>query len=217
MKKFTIILALLMIFVMTFAVAACRPDDKTNNTNNDQTQENGNNAANSNKKDNNGSSATTTENTVIPEKPDNTSLEFWITQDVSSVDFSKHYEVIGWFGAREFYGKDYRPEEVDGSAVEPEYCVKYLVTAYPDEADGGQYVTQIVITDPNVRVYGLTCKSTFDEFDETMKTLGYTVSKEIDAMHKATLGKVKFMLVSSESENKLIINVEVTNDSGIVY
>lgn len=156
----------------------------------------------------------------IPEKPDDTSLEFWIAQDVSAVDFSEYYEVPGWFGGQQFYGKEYQPEEVDENGfavVEPQYCVKYFVGAYPDAADGGQFVTQIDITDPHVVVYGLSCDSTLAEFDGIMKGRGYTISEDSAAMHTATLGRIRFVLVSFENEHRLSIRAKVTNRSGIVY
>lgn len=188
MRKLNILIAPTLAFVSAFALAACKPN---------------NNAAGD----------------VIPEKPADTSLEFWIAQDVSSIDFSAYYEVFGWFGARQFYGKGYYPESVDeeGNAVEPKHCVKYLVGAYPDEADGGQFIVKIDITDPNVGVYGLTCESAFDEFDNAMQERGYTITKETTVSHTATLGKVKFVLVRAENAKCLKIDVEVTNSSGIDY
>ena len=32
------------------------------------------------------------------DKPTDTNLEFWITEDVTDFDFSNYYSVPGWFG-----------------------------------------------------------------------------------------------------------------------
>ena len=42
-----------------------------------------------------------------PPKPSDTNLAFWITQDVSRIDFSHYEEITGWFGARQYYGHGY--------------------------------------------------------------------------------------------------------------
>lgn len=92
----------------------------------------------------------------FPPRPKNTTLEFWICDDVSSVDWNGHDEITGWMGAREFLGKDYHMSTQGGK---PNVRVSYLLTAWPDYADDGQYVTTIEITDPAVFVYGLTVES----------------------------------------------------------
>lgn len=155
----------------------------------------------------------------IPEKPDDTTLEFWIAEDVSSVDFSEYYARAGVFGAKEYYGKGYGPVEISegNEDILPQYYVIYTVGGYPDTSDAWNYITRIQITDPDVRVYGITCASSLEEFDETMEELGYKVRKDSDTRHTATMGKVRFGFVSYEGEGELSIFVEVSNRRGIVY
>lgn len=158
----------------------------------------------------------------IYEEPDDMTLEFWIAQDVSSVDFSEYHEIVGWFGARQYYGKGYYPTEVFGENgeihyVEPTYYVKYLVGAYPDESDGGQFVTRIDITDPDVTVYGISCNSSFEEFETAMEKLGCEITESTNISRVATLDKVRFHLLATEITNQLTISVEVTNKYGICY
>lgn len=91
-----------------------------------------------------------------PEKPSDCALDFWIAENVENIDFSEYEEIYGWFGAREFLGKGYHTIiNEDGESVKPDHYVSYVITAYPDYSSGGQYVTEIVITDPNVQMYGL--------------------------------------------------------------
>ena len=99
---------------------------------------------------------TETGNTVSGEMPKNTSLEFWITEDVKDRDWTGHDEIYGWMGAREFLGSGYKKnEDPTGSNQHPEHYVSYVITAWPDYADGGEFVTDITITDPAVTVYCL--------------------------------------------------------------
>lgn len=37
--------------------------------------------------------------------PDDTNLEFWITEGASYDDFSEYQQILGWMGGSEFYGK----------------------------------------------------------------------------------------------------------------
>lgn len=64
----------------------------------------------------------------FPPRPKNTTLEFWICDDVSSVDWNGHDEITGWMGAREFLGKDYHMSTQGGK---PNVRVSYLLTAWP--------------------------------------------------------------------------------------
>lgn len=157
----------------------------------------------------------------IPERPEDTNLEFWITQDVAGYDFSEYEEELGWFGCRVYYGKGYHPTEIregcDSYMVDPEHCVKYTVGSYPDEADRESFITRIEITDPNVTVYGLTCESSCEEFREAFRRMGFSVSYNDWGDCSASFGKVHFRLHKSYGKPELRIVVEVTNETGIVY
>ncbi len=154
----------------------------------------------------------------ILDRPEDTSLEYWVAQDVSGADFSGNYQVPYAFGADVYYGKGYLPEEIneDSVIIQPEHCVVYTVTAYPDYSSGGRFVTRIEITDPQISVYGITCDSDLRDFDETFKNLGCTVQDK-GLLHIATYGRFKIALASYGEENTLTVWVEVTNKQGIVF
>ena len=77
-----------------------------------------------------------------------TNLEFWIGENVDEVDFSGFQEKYGLFGGREYYGTDYVPTfDEDGMTIDPEHCVIYTVTSYPDYSSNEQHITGITITD----------------------------------------------------------------------
>lgn len=154
-----------------------------------------------------------------------TTLEFWITEDVAGVDWSAHDEIYGWMGAREFLGSEYKKTKTEyGSEKKPEHYVSYVITAYPDYADGGQFVTDITVTDPDVKVYGLTVHASFAEFDAVFEPLGYELSNGDGAIptRRATKDGITFSLERPTEENPgcvptLRIRATVTNKSEIVF
>ena len=168
---------------------------------------------------------TKTGNTVSGEMPKDTTLEFWITEDVKDQDWTGHDEIYGWMGAREFLGSGYKKNaDTDGSDQHPEHYVSYVITAWPDYADGGQFVTDITVTDPAVKVHGLTIASTFEEFDAVFEPLGYELSWSEGAIKTrvATKDGITFRLTRAVEDNPDVVPVfrisaEVTNREGIVY
>lgn len=161
----------------------------------------------------------------VSEMPKNTSLEFWITEDVKDYDWTGHDEIYGWMGAREFLGSGYKKnEDPTGSNQHPEHYVSYVITAWPDYADGGEFVTDITVTDPVVKVYGLTVASTYEEFDAVFEPLGYELSWSEGAIKTrvATKDGITFRLTRAVEDNpdvvpQIRISAEVTNREGIVY
>ena len=143
-----------------------------------------------------------------------TNLEFWIAQNVDNVDFSKYQEKYGIMGGREFYGTGYTPTlDEYGQQVDPEYCVIYTITSYPDYSDKPQHVTSIYITDPAIEVYGLTLNSGFDEFESVLTGEGFVVTGSNENYFSAQKGKFSVFI-----ENECIrIRVEVENKTGMVF
>ena len=168
---------------------------------------------------------TETGNTVSGEMPKDTTLEFWITEDVKDRDWTGHDEIYGWMGAREFLGSAYKKNaDADGSDQHPEHYVSYVITAWPDYADGGQFVTDIAVTDPAVKVHGLTIASTFEEFDAVFEPLGYELSWGEGAIKTrvATRDGITLRLTRAVEDNpdvvpQIQISAEVTNREGIVF
>ena len=168
---------------------------------------------------------TETGNTVSGEMPKDTTLEFWITEDVKDQDWAGHDEIYGWMGAREFLGSAYKKNpDTDGSDQHPEHYVSYVITAWPDYADGGQFVTDITVTDPAVKVYGLSIASTFEEFDAVFEPLGYELSWGEGAIKTrvATKDGITFRLTRAVDGNpdvvpQIRISAAVTNREGIVF
>lgn len=153
-----------------------------------------------------------------------TTLEFWIGEKVNDYDWSSHDEIYGWFGAREYLGTGYKKSYSDyyQEDMKPKHYVSYIVSSYPDESSPDSCITRIDITDPTVKVYGLTTNSTLEEFTEKFSSLGFTVSDV------GSTGKVKradrdgvwvsFSLeFSEEKPAEFSIQAETTNVNGIIY
>lgn len=149
-----------------------------------------------------------------PERPENTNLEFWIGQDVANYDFSGHDEVYGWFGAREYLGSGYNMlVDGDGQQIYPEHYVSYLVGAFPDESDGGSFVTNIEICDADVVVYGLTIQSDAEEFEALFRAMGYSVYEKDGTW----IAQKNGMTFTFRHGAYLTIRADVTNWGGIIY
>lgn len=140
-------------------------------------------------------------------------LEFWITEDVDDFDFSSYQPKYGIMGGREYYGTGYSPTlDENGQQIDPEHCVVYTVTNYPDYSTNSRHVTRIEITDPAVTVYGLSLSSSAEEIRATMTAEGFTVTGSDTAL-RAERDNFLFTF----SKDKITIRAEVTNHFGIVY
>ncbi len=135
-------------------------------------------------------------------RPADTNLEFWITESVEDGDFEGHEQLFGLFGGNEYLGEGYVFAEHGSEQVFPEHYVRYTVTSYPDYAYGTPAVTRIVITDPEVRVYGLTVDSAWEEVNEVMRSHGYRINED---------GYTKCGVRIVFREGMITISVEVRN------
>ena len=143
-----------------------------------------------------------------------TNLEFWIAENVEDVDFSGYAQRPGMMGGHQYYGIGYVPgKDEDGNNVDPQQCVVYTVTNYPDYADRHLHITGIEITDPDVHFYGLSLGSTFEEFEAVMQKQGFTVTRESEGRYYAQNGKFT-VRVDGDS---IRIHVTVTNKQGIIF
>ena len=140
-------------------------------------------------------------------------LEFWITQDVDDFDFSSYQPKYGIMGGWEYYGTGYVPTlDENGQQVDPEHCVIYTVTNYPDYSSNSLCITRITITDPAVKVYGLSMTSTHEDIRSTMTAEGFTVTESGTAL-KAEKDNLLFTF----SNDSITVSAEVTNLFGIIY
>lgn len=146
--------------------------------------------------------------------PEETTLEFWVGQNVDGFDFSNHYERFGVFGGKAYYGLGYVPEtDENGYQIDPNKYVLYMVTSYPDYSSKQQCVTHIEITDPTVKVYGVTLDSSFEDFDKNLTSKGYDIVENTTTFRRYKKGKITI----SKSDISIIIRIKVTNNLGIIF
>ena len=151
-----------------------------------------------------------------------TTLEFWVCEDVEHFDFSGYTPRIGIIGGKEYYGTGYAPAPEGG---DPERCVVYTVTRWPDYADPGAFVTRITVTDPAVRIGGITTASSPDEFRTAMEGAGLTVGNgealsDLLEFSLAATGEtytVYFSRLRGEESGTIRIVAPVENREGGVY
>ena len=148
------------------------------------------------------------------EKPE-TNLEFWIGENVDGIDFTNYQMKYGMFGGNMYYGTGYVPTlDENEQQVDPEHCVIYTVTSYPDYMNKAQHVTRIEITDPEIELYGLSINSSKEDIKNVMEEQGFTV---IEGEYGITAEKGKFTFNFNKHSNSITIRVEVTNRLGIVF
>ncbi len=148
-------------------------------------------------------------------KPDDTDLEFWITENVDNVDFSGYEVRYGLMGGREYYGSGYVPTvDENGEQKDPDQCVIYTVTSYPDYSSGKSHITRIFISDPSVKVYGLTFNSSNDDIKTKMESSGFKLKQYENSYG---LNYVKGKISIHFTEKSISIKAEVTNIFGIQF
>ena len=141
-----------------------------------------------------------------------TNLEFWVVERVKKGDFKDCSPKYGMFGGDQYYGSEYIPEITEGNMqIDPEYCVIYTVTAYPDYMFNNRYVTGIYITDPKIEIYGLTINSSKEDIIKTLKKKGFII-KEGNGVN-AKRGKFTINFYN----NSISIRAEKSNIMGIQF
>ena len=143
-----------------------------------------------------------------------TNLEFWIGDKVDQSSFSGYQEKYGLFGGREYYGTGYVPtQNKDGMQMDPERCVIYTVTSFPDYSSGKSAVTSIYITDPSVEFYGVSLNSSHKDFDELMKKQGFKITRSGESHRTAEKGKYSVTFTN----DYIRIRADVSNILGIQF
>ena len=155
----------------------------------------------------------------VVDRPEDTNLEFWITENVTDYDFSEYTYVPDW-GIGSYYGKDYSPVAVTVNRypVEPEHCVIYTAGSYPDVLSKGKHITRIEITDPAVTFYGITMESSDEEIIAAMTANGYKQHAEnyMGILREDRLYFEDGNVSITFDDDEIVIKAETTNKQGEV-
>ena len=150
-------------------------------------------------------------------KPNDTDLEYWISDRPSRESLlEKGYKIIyGWMGATEYLAPQYEVvgEIYDNMYYEsnkPKEYVSYVIGGYPDCSDESGVVA-VIVTDPKIRVYGLTIESEQSIIDGKMKKLGF--KQDSKYVGEYTKGRLTVRISSAE----IFVDFQQTNRENIVY
>ena len=126
------------------------------------------------------------------EKPEDTNLEYWLLDKPNKKEWTK-------LRSDYYLAAKYEPVfDEDGKASAPEHAVIYYIDNYPISEIGLKRIDGIVITDPNVYVWGLTINSTKEEALEVLSELGFSVESG-DNSCSGEMGQYRIRLTYGES------------------
>lgn len=112
-------------------------------------------------------------NIDVTKKPSDTNLKFWIGQDLTEDDLKGFTAVNGDDKYVTYLDKDYQMAEKNGMPRRPDKYVTYEIRK-SEEAEGVLgYVVNIEIEDESIYVYGLSMRSSSQEVDSKMKSMGF--------------------------------------------
>lgn len=140
----------------------------------------------------------------------NATFELGFLEDVSEKDLSSLVPDYGSFGSDVYYNSGYSEGDI--------HYVCYVVRAYPDYADGGKVVTQIVCTDPAVTFFGGYTVNDSEELFEYLAGEGFKITGEYSGTF-VQAKKDKFIITFSDDEEYKVMNFyyRVSNRNGIIF
>lgn len=154
---------------------------------------------------------------VIQAINDNSNFELKLLTEVDNT-IKENYTIEDGFGIYNMYEGVFDPEPIGFQEYMATHeTTYYSVTAYPDEASGGSYITRITTTDPSRNFYDLHVgdEYTSSSLTEYMETLGFTPDEDNET--KFENGGVFVTFYLDGTITKIYIYVEVTNTTGIMY
>ena len=125
------------------------------------------------------------------DKPEDTNLEYWLLDD-PDIDNWTYISSDCYLAA----GYEAVLDE-NGELCAPEHAVIYYIDHYPISEIGFKKIDGIVITDPNVCVWGLTVNSTKEEAQKILTELGFSVSNN-EQLCLGEFGQYRVRLVYGE-------------------
>ena len=145
-------------------------------------------------------------------------LEFSILQDVTDTDFSDYicdFASLGSGGV--YFGKRYNITPTMEMDYEEPY-VEYTLNQWPDLSDERTHITNIRITDPDVRIYGLCLESAAEEWQKVLSREGYSIREDEDLRADVIADSPDgyYTIYYSADPLRIIIDAPTTNRNGII-
>lgn len=140
-------------------------------------------------------------------------FELKFLEDVKNKDLSEFIYHPG-FGVSGYSNAKY----ADAQTFSEDIIVQYNVTAYPDYADGGSFVTDIYCSDPEVTFYGGYTIASGDCFAEELEAAGYSIERTDSSAYgvgfRATRGNITIFYILN---HEFTIRYNVGNRNDIVF
>lgn len=155
---------------------------------------------------------------IIEDISQNSNFEYELLTEITENITSK-FNIMGGFGVETLVDSNIDPYSVDIN----EYMLNnpttyYEVTAYPDYVNGGSYITRISTSDPEIYIYDLSVGDEYTEVEiiEYMRSLGFYPRDSISSIYVNERVWIRVFLEEGIII-KLVVEVEITNRTGIVY
>lgn len=206
MKNFVKFLTMIsLVFALSFSSACALPDKN-------KTDSNGSGEGKNSKP--NDEPTYRTEAEEVEKINENSTFELKFLEDVREKDLSEFichpgFGVSGYSNAK--YGDTHR--------FSNDIIVQYDVTAYPDYADGGSFVTSIYCSDPEVTFYGGYTIASGDSFADELDAAGYSIVRHSSSVYgvpsfTATRGNIRISYILN---HEFYILYNVSNRDGIMF
>lgn len=215
MKKFAKLLTTaLLLCALSFCFACTSPNDKNvNDSEIDSTTDNNTNGdGNNTEDDKNPTQSTETEDVEKINK--NSTFELKFLEDVENKDLSG-FDYHPGFGVTGYSN----PKYSGSTTFSHDIIVQYDVTAYPDYADGGHFVTSIYCSDPEVTFFDGYTVASGKELVQALTEAGYQTklfgtSASGLPIYDAIKGNIKICYIQNDS---FYIRYDVSNRDGIMF
>jgi len=156
---------------------------------------------------------------VIFEFNNNSNFEYQLLTEVTD-DIKSGFSIAYGFGMYRLVDQSIENATIEDLAayiiIHP--TTFYTVTAYPDCSDGGDFITYIETTDPDIDLFGISVgdASTQTMVKEQMDANGYIQDESDESLYKNDILRI-YVQIEDGTIIKLIVNVKVTNEEGIIY
>ncbi|MCF7931893.1 MAG: hypothetical protein K9K93_01875 [Acholeplasmataceae bacterium] len=155
---------------------------------------------------------------IIEDLNANSNFEYELLTVVTD-DIESRFSTMNGFGMRILVDATLDPQIDDiNDYMDNHPTTYYTVTAYPDDSDGGDFITRIETSDPDIYVYDLKVGDPYveDQINKSMASLGYLPHPEIQLTYVNDRVRIR-VYHHDDLIVKLVVEVEVTNRLGIQF
>ncbi|MFA7422632.1 MAG: hypothetical protein WCZ00_02735 [Acholeplasmataceae bacterium] len=149
---------------------------------------------------------------------ENSNFKYALLTEVTE-DIKSEFTILDGFGVYMLVDPSINPDEYDVLGfMEDNQTTYYHVTAYPDHIDGGEFITRIDTSDPNIYIYDLSVGDIYSkqELNDYMETIDFYPHEENESIYINEGVKIR-VYKTIDTITQLTVEVEVTNKEGIIF